>query len=201
MNDLHMNGVEGIRVLIYGTTFDAPGRRELLAMQSYTAFYPCPHCLHTWQPGLRGQVYGGYRRYLPIGSRFRNRVFHFLGHTYMFRDFERRPPPPRRTNQNVAYMVSRARPRRPFCGHKSIPFMNEWIGVDWESELCDIMHDLKCLCERIMKILVGKGAYTMYKAWSWDSQHREDCEAYRIFEDYLDGTTRYGCSDNIYSIH
>ena len=28
MNDLHMNRVEGIRVLIYGTTFDAPGRRD-----------------------------------------------------------------------------------------------------------------------------------------------------------------------------
>ena len=33
MNDLKEHGVEGVRVLVYGTTLDTPGRRELLAMQ------------------------------------------------------------------------------------------------------------------------------------------------------------------------
>ena len=27
------NGVEGVRVVLYGTTLDTPGRRELLQMQ------------------------------------------------------------------------------------------------------------------------------------------------------------------------
>ena len=79
MNDLHRRGVRGVRVLLYGTTLDSPGRRELLSMQSYTAFYPCPHCLHTWQPGLRGQVYGGYRRFLHPRSPWRQRQFVFKG--------------------------------------------------------------------------------------------------------------------------
>ena len=33
MNALHKYGVDGIRVSIYGTTLDTPGRRELLQMQ------------------------------------------------------------------------------------------------------------------------------------------------------------------------
>ena len=43
INSLHGRGVEGVRVLVYGTTLDTPGRRELLQMQvcakiSYTKF-------------------------------------------------------------------------------------------------------------------------------------------------------------------
>ena len=132
MNELHLHGVEGVRVLVYGTTLDAPGRRELLGMQLYTAFYPCTHCLHTWQPGLRGQVYGGYRRFLHMGSPFRNRVFRFQNHTYMFRDAEQRAPPLPRTDQTVAIMSAHARPNRPFCGHKSRSFLHQWVGIDWE---------------------------------------------------------------------
>ena len=33
MNALHTYGVDGVRVLVYGTTLDTPGRRELLQMQ------------------------------------------------------------------------------------------------------------------------------------------------------------------------
>ena len=47
INDLHLTGVNGVRVIMYGMTLDTPGRRELLAMQKETAFYPCPHCLAT----------------------------------------------------------------------------------------------------------------------------------------------------------
>ena len=46
MTDLYVNGVDGVRVIYYGTTLDTPGRRELCNMQAVTAFYPCPHCLH-----------------------------------------------------------------------------------------------------------------------------------------------------------
>ena len=47
MNNLHRHGVDGVRVILYGTTLDSPGRRELLNMQSVAAFYPCPHSLYT----------------------------------------------------------------------------------------------------------------------------------------------------------
>lgn len=47
MTDLYRNGVDGVRVIVYGWTLDTPGRRELLNMQAVQAFYPCPHCLHT----------------------------------------------------------------------------------------------------------------------------------------------------------
>ena len=32
MNDLHQTGVGGVKVVVYGDTMDAPGRRELLNM-------------------------------------------------------------------------------------------------------------------------------------------------------------------------
>ena len=53
---LHREGVDGVRVIVYGNTLDTPGRREVLNMQTVTAFYPCPHCLHTWEPGMRSSL-------------------------------------------------------------------------------------------------------------------------------------------------
>ena len=185
---LYNDGVLGVRVIVYGNTLDTPGRREILNMQSVTAFYPCPHCLHTWQPGLRSQVYCGYRRFLPPDSPWRNRRFTFMGMTYEFKDVETRPPPLLRNDKNVKVMVSRARPTRPFLGHKGSSFLSEWEGVDWDGNFCDCMHDYKLLCEMSLKGLVGAhSSHGMYKAWATkrkDNSHRQDCRAYNIFAEY-----------------
>ena len=101
MNKLFRTGVDGVRVLLYGDTADTPGRRELLAMQAVSAFYPCPHCLHCWQPGLRKQIYGGYRCFLPQNSEWRMARFRFRGLLYQFRDQEERPTPLLRNDKNV----------------------------------------------------------------------------------------------------
>ena len=188
MTDLYVNGVDGVRVIVYGNTLDTPGRRELLNMQAVTAFYPCPHCLHSWQPGMRGQVYGGYRRFLAADSPWRNRTFRFNGHTYEFRDVERRAPPTLRNDRNVAIMAARGTSARPFLGHKGRHFLHTWQGVDWEGSLCDKMHDYKLLYEMVLKGLVGnRSMQGMYKAWSTkkkDTKHRDDCIAYDIFSDF-----------------
>ena len=68
MNRLYREGVNGVRVVLYGTSLDSPGRRELLSMQLVSAYYCCPNCLHTRQPGpYKKLVYGGYRRFLRPG--------------------------------------------------------------------------------------------------------------------------------------
>lgn len=170
MNHLHTRGVDGVRVVLYGTTLDTPGRREILAMQTETAFYPCPHCLHTWQPGLRDQTYNGYRRFLELSSGWRKREFVYRGHKYMFRDAEERDVPKTRTDENVATMVGIARPKKPCCGHKGLPFLSRWIGADWDGQMCDMMHDLKCFCEMLLKGLVGNGS-GMFKGWGVRDQH------------------------------
>ena len=185
MTPLFRDGIDGVRVIFFGNTNDTPGRRELLAMQAVSAFYPCPHCLHCWQPGLRGQTYGGYRRFLRPASRWRQRRFHFMGNTYQFRDEEQRQPPMERNDKNVAVMAARGTPTRPFLGHKGLHFLSEWEGVDWEGNTCDIMHDIKLICDMSLKCLVGTGSREgMYKEWSnkkKDDLHRQDCKAYDIF--------------------
>lgn len=187
MQDLFHNGIDGVRVIMFGTTLDTPGRREQLNMQTVQAFYPCPHCLHTWQPGLRLQVYGGYRCFLPVGSPWRQREFFFKGHVYMFRDVEQRQVPLQRTDQNVSVMASLGTPRRPCCGHKGHRLLRRWPGVDWANSFCDVMHDLKCFAEMTFKFLVGRGRNGMYNAWNRDGKHRDDCEAYGIFEEFWSG--------------
>ena len=152
--------------MLFGNTLDAPGRREMLHMQSYTAFYPCPHCLYTAQPGVRKQTFGGYRRFLPMNSPWRQREFVHNGQRYMFRDVERRPPPTPRTDKNVATMVSLASTRRPFCGHKGLPLLSKWIGSDWGGHICDIMHDVKNFVDRVLCCMVGPGTCGMYNAWA-----------------------------------
>ena len=184
LQDLFVHGVDGVKIIFYGMTLDTPGRREELHMQAVTAFYPCPHCIHTWQPGLRGQVYGGYRRFLPTGSNWRQRRFVFKGLTYMFRDVETRPPPTLRTDRNVAVMATLGRTSRPFCGHKGRRLLHKWPGVDWLGSLCDPMHDIKCFCVMILKGLVGKGSQGCYKSWNNDQAHRDDCQAYDMFNQF-----------------
>ena len=188
VNDLFRNGVDGVRVIIYGDTLDTPGRRELLNMQAVSAFYPCPHCIHNWQPGLRGQVYGGYRRFLEIGSSWRSKTFTFRGHVYEFRDAENRPPAKLRNDHNVAIMAARGTPARPFLGHKGLPFLSSWEGVDWEGSTCDKMHDIKLVSEMTLKALVGnRSSHGLYKKWSTlgkDVKHRADCVAYGIFDSF-----------------
>ena len=191
MNELHRIGINGVRVIMFGITLDTPGRREILSMQSCEAFYPCPHCLHTWQPGLRGQVYGGYRCFLPPDSPWRNRRFQYKGHTYMFRDQETRAPPEARTPALVTVMVSRATIDRPFCGHKMCSLLNSWVGHSVLCHNCDPMHDVSCFVKMLMKGLVGQGSVGMYKNWSGkDDKHRADCLAYGIFQDFARGIDR-----------
>jgi len=188
MNELHRDGVCGVKVKLYGVSLDTPGRRELLQMQSVTAFYPCPHCLHSAEPGLRGQVFGGFRRYLPIVSPWRQKFFFYKGQKYEFRNVEVRGPAPLRTDESVRMMIGMSRrDRRPFMGHKGEPLLSKWVGVDWESSMCDKMHDLKCFVEMLLKGLVGRGSHGMYKAWKRDVNHRNDCRAFGIFKDFQDG--------------
>jgi len=187
MNELHTTGVDGVRVIMFGMTLDTPGRREIMSMQTVEAFYPCPHCLHTWQPGLRNQVYGGYRRFLPPNSPWRARSFQYKGHTYMFRDTETRAPPLERTPQMVAVMAAQATPGRPFCGHKMAPLLSNWVGHSVRGHNCDPMHDVSRFVGMLLKGLVGKGSEGMYKSWQKDEQHRADCLAYGIFHDFAHG--------------
>jgi len=188
MNTLHSHGVNGVRVILFGVTLDAPGRRELLNMQSVAAFFPCPHCLYTAQPGRTKQCFGGYRQFLAMDSPWRQRRFVYKGHTYEFRDVEEREPAVLRTDDNVAAMVRLARPNKPFCGHKGPSFLHKWTGADWGRSMCDEMHDKKAVCEMLLKGLVGKGRDGMYKSWQSlkkDIKHRKDCEIYEIFEDFV----------------
>ena len=173
INDLHLNGVNGVRVILYGMTLDTPGRRELLAMQKETSFYPCPHCLHTWQPGLRAQTYNGYRCFLPMDSPWRLSEFVHRGLKYMFRDNEERDIPTERTDKIVAKLIGLVTATKPFMGHKALPFLSKILAADWSGQMCDWMHDLKCFLEMLLKGLVGLRSNGMYSGWAQkDHQHR-----------------------------
>lgn len=185
MNRLHDVGVNGVRLLMLGTTLDTPGRRELLNMQSVNAFYPCPYCLHTWAPGLRRQVYAGYRRFLPENSPWRRGRFRYKGCTYWFRGgTETKPRPMSRTDRTVREMLCMARAsRRPFCGHKGPPLLQSW-RTDWGRSCADWMHDLKCMTGMLLSALVGD--VFEYK-WNKDASHRKDCKAYNLFPGFQNG--------------
>ena len=183
MHRLHDVGVDGVRLIMLGDTLDSPGRRELLNMQSVTAFYPCPWCLHTWQPGLRAQVYGGFRQFLAPSSLWRRKSFVYKGQTYWFRDVETRPRPMRRTDATVRASLVQTTQRRPFCGHKGSPLLELW-RTDWGRSCCDEMHDLKCMSGICLRTLVGdSGEYV----WKKDATHRRDCQVYHTFPSFQNG--------------
>ena len=70
--------------------------------------------------------------------------------------------------------------------------MSKWLGADWDGHTCDIMHDIKCFLDMLLKGLVGYYPQGMYKAWASlrrDSQHRDDCEVYDVFPEFYKGTS------------
>ena len=187
MNALHVTGICGVRVVMYGTSLDSPGRRELLAMQSVQSYYPCYRCLHTCQPGPSKIIHGGFRRFLPADHPWREKSFRVADTQFEFRDVERRQPPVTRTDALVRLAILRARPTRPFLGHKSLPLLSLWLGADWGRSMPDWMHDLKCFCEMFLRGLVGKSPDGFYQGWSKDAQHREECRIFGIFAEFVAG--------------
>lgn len=84
-----MSGVENVKVKVFSTSMDTPGRSELMGMQSSLAYQGCPVCLHCWSPGAelgRTQcICDGYRRFLSADSPAREKKFQHGGKTYEYR--------------------------------------------------------------------------------------------------------------------
>ena len=192
LNDLYTSGVEGVKVVQFGNTMDTPGRSELLAMKSSQSYQGCPHCFHSWEPGLvRKPVFWGARCFLPRGSPYRECECNIDEQTYIYKCKETRAKPATRTTQTAAECVSKIRGKKQVCGHKGVPMQSEWPAFSWFWSVCDWMHDIKCCCEMVLKTLVGPGSHGMYKPWQsrrYDTKHRAECKAYGIFPEVWDGT-------------
>ena len=126
-----------------------------------------------------------------MDSPYRAKEFVIDGHRYMFRDIEERSAPAERTNQTASAGIAFATKTQPYRGHKGVPFLSLWRGVDWTSNFCDIMHDYKTICEMLLKGLVGyvyEGG--VYKNWNRDSNHRLDCKVYDTFPELYDDSQK-----------
>lgn len=194
MNDLHVNGVDGVRVIVYGTSMDSPGRAELLQMQSHSAYYGCPHCEHLFEPGLGGPVFGGFRRFLGRHHPCRQRTFEKDGCTYCFAQVENDLQARERTTQTAFECTSMATASRPFRGHKGRPYMSNWLCFDWMRQMCDMMHDEKTITIMLLKVMVGQGRNGFYNSWNSknsDQKHRLYCRLHDIFPEVHDADSPF----------
>ena len=124
LRDLYQSGVEGVKVKIFASSMDTPGRAEMLGMQNCQAYQSCCVCTHTWSRGPRTKcMYDGYRCFLPTGSPGRQQRVVWRGHVFHYRDCEARPIPERRTDSLVYASVKMAEDRRqPILGHSGLDF-------------------------------------------------------------------------------
>ena len=77
LNDLYHNGLDGVKVKVFSSSMDTPGRAELLGMQACQAYQGCPVCTHTWTRGPRTKcMFDGYRAFQRVEheSAFQNLV-------------------------------------------------------------------------------------------------------------------------------
>ena len=133
-------------------------------------------------------LYNGFRRFLPPRSPMRQKSFRWQGQVYWFADIEARAPPQARTVRSAAQCAAHATPTQPVCGHKGLPFRTSWRGFCWLLSCCDMMHDIKCLCDMVLKTLVGKVDHGMYKSWGTkDARHRAECGIMGTFPDVVNG--------------
>ena len=104
LNELYTRGVDGVKVKVYSSSLDTPGRAEMLGMQACQAYQSCCVCTHTWTKGPRRKcMYDGYRRFLRVGSSGRKQNVHFRGQTYEYREEEQRPVPKLRVDALVRH--------------------------------------------------------------------------------------------------
>ena len=190
LNRLHTHGVSGVRMVVYGTSLDSPGRAELLQVQSHSAIYGCPFCYINFDAGISSKpVYGGFRRFLGAEDPWRQRQFEFQGLVFQFADVEVRQTPQKRTTRSALECSELAmRWSRPFRGHKAAPLICRWPSFCWEMHASDIMHDIKCVCDGTLTCLVGRGKHGKYALWTRDQYHRTYCRVHNIFQQVHDET-------------
>jgi hypothetical protein len=180
LTKLHKDGIDGVKVKIFGSSMDTPGRAELLGLEASGAYQSCCVCLHDWTKGLRSKcIYDGYRRLLTAGSQGRQQRLRYKSNVYEFKDICTESAPMHRTNQFVVEAVTVAvrNKLKAFLGHKHLPMQSEWPGFKWyQQNIPDLMHDTKLMCEMLLKILVGRASEGWYKSWDRDSKHRAECE-------------------------
>lgn len=186
MSELHTHGICGVRIINFSCSMDSPGREKLTDMQSSSAYTSCPWCVHKFERGLKSKcVFNGFRRWLPKKHPLRGRYHR----GYMYKDVENRGPAACRTHKFVieaCAMLAEIRKFKPkhehVYSHKGLPLMHKWPGYNSAVDVMpEIMHDLKCCFEMIVKCLVGRGRNGWFAYWKKDATHRAQNELYQIW--------------------
>ena len=156
-------------------------------MQSASSYKgACCICQHEWTAPLTGTTctHGGYRSFLPPGSRGRQPQIQIGGHTYQYSGVETRPKAQFRDTQFVRRCLAVVEAvGSPHCGHKSPPLMARFLGFDWyRLSAPELVHDSKIFLEMVLKCLVGKHAGSaFYGGWNNDNKHRREAQIMGIF--------------------
>ena len=139
LKHLSTHGVAGVKVKVFGTTLDTPGRAELLGMESSQSFTGCCVCTHCWSGG---KIFDGYRRFLEPNSRGRQARVRHGGHVYEYCTEATRLKPKYRDNAFVRKACAFVKQRNhPFMGHKCAPLLSRWPDFDWRRlNIPDLMH-------------------------------------------------------------
>ena len=156
LNDLANIGVDGVKVKVFGTSMDSPGRAEMVGMQGHMGYTSCCVCKHCFSPGIgraKQCVFDGYRDFLQTGSVARQTRFNHENIVYQYSAVSTKAAPEFRTNKFVRDAIAFATQRRaPYLGHKSLPLLSKWAGFDWyRLNVPDLMHDSKLVVEMLSK--------------------------------------------------
>ena len=151
----------------------------------------CVVCKHQWSRGVlegaQGKqcCFGGYRTFLPAGSRGRQAQVAKGGHTYEYGRVETRIRAEFRDVKSARRCLAVVEALETPCGgHKSPPLIARWPGFDWyRMNPPELMHDSKIFLEMLLKVLVGKvSGCGFYGGWSSDNKHRRESQVLGIFE-------------------
>lgn len=144
-------------------------------------------------------IFGGYRKFLFMGSKGRWQNVQSGGHTYQFSHAEDLPAPePRTLRSTIQSLRCVEAVGRPYRGHKFAPLLAQWPGFDWyryngpelahgniiSSRFVSLVNahshyaDTKIFVEMLLKVIVGHRDQGMYAGWSdaKDQQHRREAE-------------------------
>ena len=181
----HPSGRGAIKVAVFATPLDLPGRDKFFWLRGFNSVQGCPICVNIYPSHLSQVMHLGTRRQLPADSPLRQKSFG----PYEFISEEERGPAPLRTTQLMKDCLRMLREDnlQHVCGFAGRPMFDKRIGFDWVLDgIPEAMHIFPRIFLFFANVLCGgRGGSTRAKSWrdrKMDLKLRSECQSLGIFK-------------------
>ena len=191
LNPMAKDGIQGpdgpVSIKLFGAALDLKGKEKFYNQMTVQSYCGCSTCQIHFDQGPGGPIFAQARRYLPPDHPLRQRRCTFKGRVYEFRNVESRGAPDIKTSQDLFKYAAARRQRgvEHVLGQKGPIMLRKYQAIEYSKfNLLEWMHNLKCVFDNTMDLLVGRDA-------QFDKRARTSSRALGVFREiWPEGVSR-----------